>query len=56
MIGCTLSVSLVLGPIFGGVISHLSSWRWIFDLKYGSSPWSLDSRFGGRNITGTDTG
>lgn len=34
MIGCTLSVSLVLGPILGGVISHLSSWRWIFDLKY----------------------
>ena len=33
MIGCTLSVSLILGPILGGVISELSTWRWIFDMK-----------------------
>lgn len=33
MIGSTLSVSLILGPIIGGVISDRSTWRWVFDLK-----------------------
>lgn len=33
MIGCTLAVSLVLGPIVGGLISYFSTWCWIFDLK-----------------------
>ncbi|SPO03749.1 related to multidrug transporter [Cephalotrichum gorgonifer] len=33
MIGFTLAISLVLGPIIGGLISHKSDWRWIFDLN-----------------------
>lgn len=33
LIGATLSIALVLGPVLGGVISQLSTWRWIFDLK-----------------------
>ncbi|KAJ3574550.1 hypothetical protein NPX13_g4326 [Xylaria arbuscula] len=30
MIGLTLAVSYVLGPILGGVISSTASWRWVF--------------------------
>ncbi|RDA91221.1 hypothetical protein CP533_3409 [Ophiocordyceps camponoti-saundersi (nom. inval.)] len=30
MIGATLAVAFVLGPLLGGVISELSDWRWIF--------------------------
>ncbi|KAK8122159.1 hypothetical protein PG984_010829 [Apiospora sp. TS-2023a] len=30
LIGMTLAVSFVLGPVLGGMISHLASWRWIF--------------------------
>ncbi|KAI1122837.1 putative MFS multidrug transporter [Nemania abortiva] len=30
MIGLTLSVSYVLGPVLGGVISSSGNWRWIF--------------------------
>ncbi|KAI1870707.1 uncharacterized protein JN550_004853 [Neoarthrinium moseri] len=30
LIGMTLAVSFVLGPVLGGTISHLASWRWIF--------------------------
>jgi MFS family permease len=33
-------LSSVLGPVLGGVINghNHSSWRWVFLLKYGSSP------------------
>jgi len=34
MIGMTLGCSGVLGPILGGVISHFTTWRWIFYIKY----------------------
>ncbi|KAI1163554.1 major facilitator superfamily domain-containing protein [Nemania serpens] len=30
MVGVTLAVSYVLGPILGGVISSTATWRWIF--------------------------
>ncbi|ORY55288.1 major facilitator superfamily domain-containing protein [Pseudomassariella vexata] len=30
LVGMTLAVSFVLGPILGGTISHMASWRWIF--------------------------
>ncbi|KAI1170427.1 major facilitator superfamily domain-containing protein [Nemania sp. FL0916] len=30
MIGLTLAVSYVLGPVLGGVISSTATWRWIF--------------------------
>ncbi|PHH77778.1 hypothetical protein CDD80_202 [Ophiocordyceps camponoti-rufipedis] len=30
MIGATLAVAFVSGPLLGGVISQLSDWRWIF--------------------------
>ena len=33
MIGMTLGCSGVLGPILGGVISHFTTWRWIFYIK-----------------------
>lgn len=33
MIGVTLAVSFVLGPVLGGVITQLSSWRWLFNMK-----------------------
>lgn len=33
MIGATLAVAFVLGPLLGGIISQLSDWRWIFYLK-----------------------
>jgi MFS family permease len=33
MIGLTLGVAFVLGPLLGGIISHFPDWRWIFNLK-----------------------
>lgn len=33
MIGITLSISYVLGPLLGGVISSQWSWRGIFAIK-----------------------
>lgn len=33
MIGATLAVAFVLGPIIGGLISQLSDWRWLFNMK-----------------------
>ncbi|XP_044721573.1 major facilitator superfamily domain-containing protein [Hirsutella rhossiliensis] len=33
MIGATLAVAFVLGPLLGGIISQLSDWRWIFNLN-----------------------
>ncbi|KAI1345536.1 major facilitator superfamily domain-containing protein [Xylaria sp. FL0043] len=30
MIGLTLAISYVLGPVLGGVISSTATWRWIF--------------------------
>jgi MFS family permease len=33
LIGLTLAVSFVLGPILGGTISHLADWKWIFLIK-----------------------
>lgn len=34
LIGITLAVSFVLGPVLGGVISSQLTWRWIFWIKY----------------------
>lgn len=34
LIGLTLAISYVLGPLLGGIISTTASWRWIFWLKY----------------------
>jgi MFS family permease len=33
LIGATLAVAFVLGPIIGGVVSQLSDWRWLFNMK-----------------------
>lgn len=33
VIGMTLAVSFVLGPLLGGAISD-GNWRWIFFMKY----------------------
>ena len=33
MIGATLAVAFVLGPLLGGVIAQLSDWRWLFHMK-----------------------
>ncbi|CAM1502261.1 Fc.00g042450.m01.CDS01 [Cosmosporella sp. VM-42] len=33
MVGATLAVAFVLGPIIGGVISQLSDWRWLFNMN-----------------------
>jgi MFS family permease len=33
IIGAVLAIAGVLGPILGGVITHESTWRWIFLLK-----------------------
>jgi MFS family permease len=34
MIGITLAVSFVLGPVLGGLISLKVTWRWVFWIKY----------------------
>ncbi|KAF5675241.1 multidrug transporter [Fusarium heterosporum] len=33
MIGATLAVAFVLGPIVGGAVSQLSDWRWLFNMN-----------------------
>ncbi|KAL9566443.1 hypothetical protein ACKAV7_009358 [Fusarium commune] len=33
MIGGTLAVAFVLGPIIGGAVSQLSDWRWLFNMN-----------------------
>jgi MFS family permease len=33
MIGATLAIAFVLGPLLGGLISMHSDWRWLFNLK-----------------------
>lgn len=33
MIGATLAVAFVMGPLLGGIISQLSDWRWLFNMK-----------------------
>ncbi|KAG5958078.1 hypothetical protein E4U58_005521 [Claviceps cyperi] len=33
LVGATLAISFVLGPIIGGVISELSDWRWLFNMN-----------------------
>ena len=33
MVGATLAVAFVLGPIIGGAISQLSEWKWLFNMK-----------------------
>lgn len=33
MVGATLAVAFVLGPLIGGIVSQLSDWRWLFNMK-----------------------
>ncbi|KAH6894148.1 major facilitator superfamily domain-containing protein [Thelonectria olida] len=33
MVGATLAVAFVLGPIIGGAISQASDWRWLFNMN-----------------------
>lgn len=33
LIGMTLAISFVLGPVLGGSITNFCSWRWIFYIK-----------------------
>ncbi|KAF4980356.1 hypothetical protein FZEAL_3617 [Fusarium zealandicum] len=33
MVGATLAVAFVLGPIIGGAVSQLSDWRWLFNMN-----------------------
>ncbi|KAI0595227.1 major facilitator superfamily domain-containing protein [Biscogniauxia sp. FL1348] len=58
LVGITLAVSYVLGPILGGVISSMTTWRWIFWINipfgvlmiaalYLTWPPVLGRRFGG---------
>ena len=33
MVGLVITVSGVLGPVLGGILTHYSSWRWVFWIK-----------------------
>ncbi|KYK60648.1 Major facilitator superfamily domain, general substrate transporter [Drechmeria coniospora] len=33
MIGATLAIAFVLGPLLGGIIAQLSDWRWLFNMN-----------------------
>ena len=42
LLGCTVAVSGVCGPVLGGIITGNTTWRWIFWIKYAcTSPQSL---------------
>ncbi|KAI1497920.1 major facilitator superfamily domain-containing protein [Biscogniauxia marginata] len=58
LVGLTLAVSYVLGPVLGGIISSMTTWRWIFWINipfgvlmvtalYLTWPPVLGRRFGG---------
>ena len=34
IIGMVIAISGVLGPVLGGVITHNTTWRWVFWIKY----------------------
>lgn len=34
LIGIVLTVSSVLGPLIGGALTHYTTWRWVFWMKY----------------------
>jgi MFS family permease len=34
LIGVVLASAGVLGPVLGGVLTHLTTWRWIFWIKF----------------------
>lgn len=34
MIGMVIASSGVLGPVLGGILTHYTTWRWIFWIKY----------------------
>ena len=44
MIGMVIAISGVLGPVLGGIITHNTTWRWVFWIKYMSHPSSACSR------------
>jgi MFS family permease len=33
MIGATLAFAFILGPLIGGAVAHLATWRWLFNMK-----------------------
>jgi MFS family permease len=41
LITALFAISLVTGPLVGGVICANASWRWVFLLKY-EAPWRIN--------------
>ncbi|KAH8169953.1 major facilitator superfamily protein [Sarocladium implicatum] len=33
MIGATLAFAFILGPLIGGAVAHLATWRWLFNMN-----------------------
>lgn len=44
LVGATIAVAGILGPILGGVLTERASWRWIFWIKYVSSTQFLSKK------------
>lgn len=45
LVGMIVALSGVLGPVLGGILTHYTTWRWVFWIKYVLPPFPLRNAF-----------